>query len=372
MDGAELLPLGRVDDKLNLFVPHEPWAVENMTMPSATIIIPVWNGENGLQSCLNSIMKQDFESSEVIVIDDGSTDRSLEIVKTTMAEDPHIRILTHPENQGLGKTLNEGIKTANGEFVFIVHQDCEIVDSNFLSKSVAALDQNPEIAAVTGRRLYQINRLCDKEKLFMVANGHLAEVDHEEIATEDLTFTELKCDLFRKKLVENLGGFSNGKFRSSGEDQVLSSRLRTSGYKLVRLGSISYKLGFGKKETTFKGIFEKLRQYGKTQVGVIFSERSSALKGISRSKALSDRAMNRLQMLLSATVITAGLALAVLFPYFIFLPLSMAIIRLLIYGSRLRRIRGRIRLALLGPILDIFYSIGFLEGIIASAAGRQL
>ncbi|HEX9612736.1 MAG TPA: glycosyltransferase family A protein, partial [Candidatus Bathyarchaeia archaeon] len=250
-----------------------------MMMPSATIIIPVWNGENGLQSCLNSIMKQDFASSEVIVIDDGSTDRSLEIVKTTMAEDPHIRILTHPENQGLGKTLNEGIRTANGEFVFIVHQDCEIVDSNFLSKSVAALDQNPEIAAVTGRRLYQISRLCDKEKLFMVANGHLAEIDHEEIATEDLTFTELKCDLFRKKLVESLGGFSNGKFRSSGEDQVLSSRLRTSGYKLVRLGSISYKLGFGKKESTFKGIFEKLRQYGKTQAGVIFSERSSALKG---------------------------------------------------------------------------------------------
>src|SRR5713101_6102460 len=108
------------------------------------------------------------------------------------------------------------------------------------------------------------------------------------------------------------------------------------------------------------------------KAGVIFSERSSALKGISRNKALSDRAMNRLQMLLSATVITAGLALAVLFPYFIFLPLSMAIIRLLIYGSRLRKIRGRIRLALLGPILDIFYSVGFLEGIIASAAGRQL
>jgi hypothetical protein len=82
--------------------------------------------------------------------------------------------------------------------------------------------------------------------------------------------------------------------------------------------------------------------------------------------------MNRLQMLLSATVITAGLALAVLFPYFIFLPLSMAIIRLLTYSSRLRKIRGRVRLALLGPVLDIFYSVGFLEGIIASAAGRQL
>src|SRR5438309_1089501 len=155
-----------------------------MTMPSATIIIPVWNGENGLQSCLNSVMKQDFESSEVIVIDDGSTDRSLEIVKTTMAEDPHIRIFTHSRNQGLSKTLNEGIKGASGEFVLIVHQDCEMIDSNFLSKSVAALTQNPGIAVVTGRRLYQINGLCDKEKLFMVANGHLAEVDNRELGDE--------------------------------------------------------------------------------------------------------------------------------------------------------------------------------------------
>jgi glycosyltransferase involved in cell wall biosynthesis len=343
-----------------------------MTMPLATIIIPVWNGESGLQNCLNSVMKQDFESSELIVIDDGSTDRSLEIVKTTMAEDTHIRILTHSQNQGLGKTLNEGIKTARGDFVFIVHQDCEIVDKNFLSKSVAALDQDPEIAAVTGRRLYQVNRLCDKEKLFMVANGHLAEVDHEEAVSEDLTFTEHKCDLFRKKLVDSVGGFSDSKFRSSGEDQVLSSRLRTSGYRLVRLGSISYKLGFGSMESSFRGIFEKIYRYGKTQAGVLFSERTFALKGISSSKALSQRAMNRLQMILAATAITLGLVLAFVSPVFLALPLATVFIRILTYGSRLRKIHGRIRFALLGPLLDIFYSFGFLEGLGASAVGKRL
>ena len=343
-----------------------------MTMPSATIIIPVWNGENGLQSCLNSVMKQDFESSEVIVIDDASTDRSLEIIKTTMAEDPNIRILTHSENQGLGKTLNEGIKTANGEYILIVHQDCEMIDSNFLSRSVAVLDQNPGIAAVTGRRLYQINILSDNEKLFMVSNGHLAEVDHEDAFTQDLTFTEHKCDLFRKKLVQSVGGFSDSKFRSSGEDQVLSSRLRTSGYRLVRLGSISYNLGFGNKESTFKGISEKIYSYGKTQAGVFFSERSSVLKGISQSKALSERAMNRLQMILAATAIIAGLALTVISPYFILLTLFTVATRLLTYGNRLRKVHGRIRLALLGPVLDMFYGIGFLQGIFASVVGKRL
>jgi hypothetical protein len=247
-----------------------------------------------------------------------------------------------------------------------------MIDSTFLSKSVAALDQNPGIAAVTGRRLYQINNLSDNEKLFMVSNGHLAEVDHEDVVSEDLTFTEHKCDLFRKKLVENVGGFSDSKFRSSGEDQVLSSRLRTSGYRLVRLGSISYKLGFGNKESTFKGISEKIYSYGKTQAGVLFSERSSALKGIAQSKALSERAMNRLQMILAATTITAGIALTIISPYLVLLSLFTVVTRLLTYGNRLRKVHGRIRLAFLGPALDMFYAIGFLQGIFASVVGKRL
>ena len=341
-------------------------------MPVATIIIPVWNGEHGLQSCLNSVMKQDFDSSEIIIIDDGSTDRSLEIVKNTIAEDPHIRIFAHSENQGLGKTLNEGIKTAKGEFILIVHQDCEMIDTNFLSKSVAALDQHPDIAAVTGRRVYQINTFSDNEKLFMVANGHLAEVDHGEATSEDLTFTEHKCDLFRKKLVESVGGFRDNKFRNSGEDQVLSSRLRIMGYRLIMLGSISYKLGFGSKESTFKGIFEKIHRYGKTQAGVLLSERKSALNGISNSKALSSRARNRLQMILSTVAIAAGLVLTLVSPFFLLVSVFTVILRILSYVAKLRKVHGRMRLALSGPLLDLLYSVGFVEGLLSSSVGKRL
>jgi len=355
------------------FLCHENLsAAERISMPVATIIIPVWNGESGLQTCLNSVMKQDFDSSEIIIIDDGSTDRSLEIVKNTVAEDPHILILAHSMNQGLGKTLNEGIKTARGDFVLIVHQDCEMVDTNFLSKSVAALDQHPDIAAVTGRRVYQVDDFSDNEKLFMVANGHLAEIDHEEASTEDLTFTEHKCDLYRKKLVESVGGFPDDKFRSSGEDQVLSSRLRTLGYRLVRLGSITYKLGFGSKEASFRGISEKLHRYGKTQAGVLVSERSSALNGISHSKAMAERAINRVQMLLSTVALAAGLLLAFISPYFLLLSISSVALRVLVYAGRLRRVHGRMRFALFGPFLDIFYSVGFVEGLIASSTGKRL
>jgi glycosyltransferase involved in cell wall biosynthesis len=341
-------------------------------LPSASIIVPVWNGEKMLPTCLKSVLNQDFDPSEIIIVDDGSTDKSLDVVKNVVNGRKNVRIIHHSTNLGLGRTLNEGIKEANGEYVQIVHQDCEIIDNNYLSKCVASLEANPQVAAITGQRIYQLERFSPNEKLFMVANGHLSEMNYGEHETEELTFTEHKCDLFRKSAVENIGGFPDAHFRSSGEDQVLSSDLRDKGYTLVKLGSIRYNLGFGRKELTLKGIFEKVFQYGKTQAGVLVSRRSSIFKGVSKNKALSGRAMNRLQMIISASAIVAGLLLSTISPYFILLSLATVGLRLYTYSSGLNKIRGKLRLAAVGPLLDFTYSIGFLEGILVRGLGRQV
>jgi hypothetical protein len=82
--------------------------------------------------------------------------------------------------------------------------------------------------------------------------------------------------------------------------------------------------------------------------------------------------MNRLQMVLAATAIVVGGALSLVSPYFLVLPLVTVVIRLLTYGSRLRKVRGRVRFAVLGPLLDMLYSLGFLQGMVASAVGKRL
>jgi glycosyltransferase involved in cell wall biosynthesis len=356
----------------NLFGRDSPSNLEEPKLPSASIIVPVWNGEKLLPSCLDSLMKQDFDLPEIIIVDDGSTDRSLQVAKNALGGRPNVRIISHPKNLGLSRTLNEGIKEAKGEFVQIVHQDCEIIDSNYLTKAVESIESNPRIAAVTGRRVYQLDKFSDNEKLFMAANGHLAEMSTDASEPEDVTFTEHKCDLFRKDVVESIGGFPDARFRTSGEDQVLSSELRNRGYRLVRLGSIRYNLGFGNSESTVKGILRKVFVYGKTQAGVLAGQRRSSLKGISNNKTLSSRAMNRLEMLLATFAIVLGLALSLVSPLFILVSFAALILRILGYANRLGKIRGRIRLALLGPIMDAIYSIGFLDGLLVSATGRQL
>lgn len=342
-----------------------------MNPPDISIVIPVLNGQDQLSSCLSSVLKQDYPA-ELIIIDDGSTDRSLEVLKNIVGGRSNVRILVHQENQGLGKTLNEGIKQARGEYLLIVHQDCEILEPDFLGKAVKIMESRDDVAAVTGRRMYRLGELDSKEKLFMVANGHLAEMENDGNEVEDVPFVEHKCDVFRKSLLESIGGFPGTRFKASGEDQVVSSRLRASGYRLVRAGGLTYNLGFGSKESSFKGIFGKIWVYGKTQAGVLISEKASALRGISKSKAFLGRMLNRLEMIVAASLLVYGIILSFASPWFIFLPVAVAVLRIASYGNRLRKVGGKIRLALFGPLLDIVYSVGFTEGLVARSLGRQL
>ncbi len=343
-----------------------------MTQPIVSVIVPVHDGQDSIARCLDSIFKQDYGLIETIVIDDASSDDSLARVKRVSSERPNVQVIAHETNQGLASTLNEGIARAQGDFVLAIHQDCELLEPSFVRRALTVMQEHPDIGAVTGRRVYPIRKFSSNEKLFMVANGHLTEMEHNGYETEDLTFVEDKCDLYRKSLLNTIGGFPAHQFRVSGEDQVASSRMRARGYRLVKLGAVSYRLDFGRKESTLRGILEKLRVYGRTQAGVLWTVRGSAIDGLSKENGLKERAFNRVQMLLSAGVIVAGLLLSVISPFFLLLSLGAFIGRSMTYVSGLGKLNGHLKLALLGPLLDFSYSIGFVEGLVFSSMGRRL
>jgi glycosyltransferase involved in cell wall biosynthesis len=85
------------------------------THPQVTVLLPVRNGAAHLQAAINSILAQTLVDFELLVIDDGSTDASPEILRAV--RDPRLRVVTHPQNIGLVPTLNEGLELARGEFV---------------------------------------------------------------------------------------------------------------------------------------------------------------------------------------------------------------------------------------------------------------
>ena len=102
-------------------------------MPKVSVIIPVYNVEDYLRECLDSVINQTLKDIEIICIDDGSTDNSLEILKEYAQRDNRIFIIDR-ENRGVGKSRNEGIEKANGEFVCFIDPDDLYPTNDILEK----------------------------------------------------------------------------------------------------------------------------------------------------------------------------------------------------------------------------------------------
>lgn len=110
--------------------------------PKVSVVMPVFNGEKYLQASIDSILKQTFNNYELLLIDDGSTDRSLEIISTY--KDRRIRMLKNDHNMGLVVTRNRGIDESRGEY--IAWLDCDDISlPTRLEKQVTVLDAKPDI-----------------------------------------------------------------------------------------------------------------------------------------------------------------------------------------------------------------------------------
>ena len=95
---------------------------------SCSVIIPVYNAAAYLTDCLESILSQLPPDAEVICIDDGSTDSSLEILESFARREPCIKIV-HQENAGQGAARNRGLASAQGEFVYFADADDALTGS---------------------------------------------------------------------------------------------------------------------------------------------------------------------------------------------------------------------------------------------------
>lgn len=115
-----------------------------------SIILPVFNGERFIRDCLDSVLRQNLKDIEILVIDDGSTDRGLVLVEEIANKHQGlIRILKHPggANRGISATRNLGIRSSKGEFIAFIDQD-DIWLPGKLSRQVEALVENPRVSLV--------------------------------------------------------------------------------------------------------------------------------------------------------------------------------------------------------------------------------
>lgn len=92
-------------------------------MTKISVIIPIYNVEQYLKECLDSVINQTFKDLEIICIDDCSQDFSLQIAENYAKKDSRIKIIKHSHNKGLGPARNTGINAATGEYIFFLDSD---------------------------------------------------------------------------------------------------------------------------------------------------------------------------------------------------------------------------------------------------------
>lgn len=94
----------------------------NEIKPLISIIVPVYNREKRIKTCIASLQNQSYEHFEIIIIDDGSSDHTFDVCTTLCKEDQRIRLI-HKENGGVSSARNRGIKEAHGDYIMFLDSD---------------------------------------------------------------------------------------------------------------------------------------------------------------------------------------------------------------------------------------------------------
>ncbi len=184
--------------------------------PRVSVISIFYNAEPYFAEAIESVLGQDFDDFELILVDDGSTDFSTKRAQTYAADDPkRIRYLEHPghQNRGMSATRNLGLKTARGEYVAFIDADDRWGPAK-LREQVAILDARAEVDAVCGIVNYWSSWQSGKDRF--QPTGH---VQDRPIAPPDAAMALYPLGtaappspsdlLLRRSIIEKVGGFES-------------------------------------------------------------------------------------------------------------------------------------------------------------------
>ena len=200
--------------------------------PRVTAIIIVFNGEAFLDEAIASVRAQSFEDWELLVVDDGSTDGSVEVAARHARKDRRISIARHPDgrNHGMSATRNVGLAQAHGELIGFLDAD-DVWEPLKLEEQVAVFDRHPEVGMVYGRTLIWHTWTAHSDRPdFCYDLG----VQPDSVQRPPTLFRQLlrnqhqtptTCNaLMRSEVCRDVGGFDDS-FPALFEDQVFFSKV---------------------------------------------------------------------------------------------------------------------------------------------------
>ncbi len=201
-----------------------------MSTPQVSIVMSVYNGERYLQEAIDSVLNQTFTDFEFIIVNDGSTDTTWDIL--TSYDDPRIRLVRNQENIGLTKSLNKGLALAQGEY--IARQDADDISlPERLERQVEFLDHNRYVGLVSSSFI-EINEQGEEIR------SRSLPVDNDTIQQSLLCYNCF-CHgavVLRKECLEKVGSYREG--FASAQDYDLWLRIAEH-FNVANIGEPLYK-----------------------------------------------------------------------------------------------------------------------------------
>lgn len=176
--------------------------MENNKKPLITIIIPVYNEEHYLKEGIESVLKQDYENLEILIVDDGSTDNSANILDSFARRDNRIKVI-HKENSGVSNSRNLALKEAKGEYICFMDAD-DYITKDYVSYLYKLIEEKKtEISLVPMPKKFKGS---EKPNLEINTSSDKIEIWTGKKATAEMLYYRVKesswCKLIKIDLIK--------------------------------------------------------------------------------------------------------------------------------------------------------------------------
>jgi glycosyltransferase involved in cell wall biosynthesis len=213
--------------------------------PTVSVIIPVYNQKKYLTETIDSVLLQTYSDFELILINDGSSDNSSQIIERAAEKDPRI-VAIHTTNQGKPKAINQAATVAKGEILAFMDHD-DIMNPERLEKQVAYLNAHREVSAVSSNCEY-VN-----EKGFAMGVQRFGQLGSPEACRESIRLKKRVMCAFtaltiRKEAFNKIGGLRSRFWPSDDIDFI--NRIPQNGFLLVILEDVLVKYRIHSRSTT--------------------------------------------------------------------------------------------------------------------------
>lgn len=192
-----------------------------------SVIIPVYNTEKYLKKCIESVINQTYRNLEIICIDDGSTDRSLNILKQFESKDNRIRIIQQ-ENKGVSAARNIGIDNTNGKYLMFVDSD-DWIESNMVAELFSLAEREDTDVIISGI-LYE--NIKEKTKFYKIPKSP-NWLSHENI------LALIPNKFHKSKLIKKYNIIFNTEIKMS-EDFLFNMEVLAKSHKVCIMPKIFY------------------------------------------------------------------------------------------------------------------------------------